>query len=306
MRRGWKVTVAALSILGLAGCVGFKYNDVKSMQPKGSAFDQALFKEYLAESKSEHTQANYSSSDRWAAAAALAAKGQTPKPTQVSDWQLPSAVVPEMTTARQRLQAALDKGGGNVAPNEMAKAQVGWDCWCEQQRVQENFQTDDIANCRKQFYDNIAKVEAALAPAPKPAAAKVEAPKEYLVFFDWNKSTLTPEAKKIIADAVAFAKSTNAKAAKVTGYTDRSGTPQYNLGLSVRRAEAVEAEMAKLGVPPANVQVEGKGEEDPLVPTADGVREPQNRRAAISFPKTGASLEPNTDNREFVHIGFVR
>ena len=302
MRRGWKRTVAVLSILGLAGCAGFKYNEVKDAKPKGSAFDQALFKEYLAESKSEYTQANYTSSDRWAAAAAMAANGQTPKPTQVSDWQLPTAVVPEMTTARQRLQAALDKGGGNVAPNEMAKAQVGWDCWCEQQRVQENFQPDDIAHCRTQFYDNIAKVEAAM--APKPAAAKVESPKEFLVFFDWDKSTLTPEARKIIADAVAFAKSTGAKAIKVTGFTDRSGTPQYNLGLSVRRAEAVQAEMAQLGVPLTNIKVEGRGEEDPLVPTADGVREPQNRRAAISFPKMGASSEPA--NKEVVHIAFVR
>jgi OOP family OmpA-OmpF porin len=285
--------------------VGFKYNEVKNVQPKGAAFDQALSKEYLAQSKSEYTQANYSSSDRWATDAALAAKGQTPKPTQVSDWHLPSAVVPEMTTARQRLQAALDKGGGNVAPNEMAKAQVGWDCWCEQQRVEENFQTDDIAACRTQFYDNLAKVEAALAPAPKPVAAKVEAPKDYLVFFDWNKSTLTPEARKIIADAVAYGKSIGAKTVKVTGYTDRSGTAQYNLGLSVRRADAVEAEMAKLGVPPTSIKVGGKGEEDPLVPTADGVREPQNRRAAISFPKVGASLQPAGD-KEFVHIGFVR
>ena len=174
MRRGWKVTVAALSILGLAGCVGFKYGEVKDAKPAGSAFDHALFNEYLAQSKSEQTQANYTSADRWARNAALAAKGQTPTPTQVSDWRLPSAVAPEMTTARQRLQAALDKGGGDVAPNEMAKAQVGWDCWCEQQRVQENFQTEDIAACRKQFYDNIAKVEAALTPTPKPAATKVE------------------------------------------------------------------------------------------------------------------------------------
>jgi OmpA-OmpF porin, OOP family len=306
MHRGWKVAVAALSVLGLAGCVGFKYNDVKDVQPKGSAFDQALFKEYLAESKSQHAQGDYGASDRWADAAALAAKGQTPKPTQVTDWHLPSAVVPEMTTARQRLQAALDKGGGNVAPTEMAKAQVGWDCWAEQQRVEENFQPDDIAACRKQFYDNIAKVEAALAQGPKPAAAKVESPKDYLVFFDWNKSTLTAEARKIIADAVAYAKSTGAKAIKVTGYTDRSGTPQYNLGLSVRRAEAVRAEMAKLGIPTADIQIEGKGEENPLVPTADGVREPQNRRAAISFPKMGASLEPAEGNKEIVHIGFVK
>jgi hypothetical protein len=64
--------------------------------------------------------------------------------------------------------------------------------------------------------------------------------------------------------------------------------------------------MAKLGIPTADIQIEGKGEENPLVPTADGVREPQNRRAAISFPKMGASLEPAEGNKEIVHIGFVK
>ncbi len=214
MRRDLEVTIAALSVLVLAGCAGLQYNEAKTMKPAGSPFDQALYKEYIGQSKSEYDQANYRSSDLWAEKAMLAAKGQTPKPTQVSDWHLPSLDAPEMTTARERLQAALDKGGGNVAPAEMAAAQVGWDCWAEQQRVEENFQPEDIAYCRKRFYDNITKVEAALAPktaAPAPAP-KAASPKDYLVFFDWNKATLTPEAKKIIADAVASGKSIGAKA----------------------------------------------------------------------------------------------
>ncbi|HYN37956.1 MAG TPA: OmpA family protein, partial [Rhodospirillales bacterium] len=256
------------------------------------------------QSKSEYDQANYSSSDLWAGKASSAAKGQTPKPSQISDWRLPSAVTPEMTTARTRLQAALDKGGGNIAPNEMAKAQVGFDCWCEQQRVEENFQPDDIAHCRQMFYDNIARVEAAM--APKPAAAKPEPVKDFMVFFDWNKATLTPEARKIIADSVAKAKATGAKQVKVVGFTDTSGSPAYNLRLSVRRAEAVRAEMVRLGVPAASVSVEGRGQTDLLVPTADGVREPQNRRATIAFPKVGASLSPANDDREMAFIQFVR
>lgn len=306
MRRDLEVTIAALSVLVLAGCGGLQYNEAKTVKPAGSPFDQALYKEYIGQSKSEYDQANYRSSDLWAEKAMLAAKGQTPKPTQVSDWHLPSLDAPEMATARERLQAALDKGGGNVAPAEMAAAQVGWDCWAEQQRVEENFQPDDIAYCRKKFYDNITKVEAALAPktaAPAPAP-KAASPKDYLVFFDWNKATLTPEAKKIIADAVATGKSIGAKAVEVVGYTDRSGSPQYNLRLSVRRAEAVQAEMARLGIAQANITAKGRGEADPLVPTADGVREPQNRRAVISFPKASASRDPAT--KEFVQISFAR
>jgi OmpA-OmpF porin, OOP family len=302
MRRGWRLSLAALAIFAVAGCAGFDYSGAKSMKPGGTPFDQALFKEYLAQSKSEYDQANYTSSDLWAGKATAAAKGQTPKPTQISDWRLPSAVTPEMTTARQRLQAALDKNGGSIAPNEMAKAQVGFDCWCEQQRVEENFQPDDIAHCRQMFYDNIAKVEAAMAPKP---AAKVEPVKDFMVFFDWNKATLTPEARKIIADSVAQAKASGAKQVKVVGFTDTSGSPAYNMRLSVRRAEAVKAEMVRLGVPANVVSVEGRGQNDLLVPTKDNVREPQNRRATIGFPKMGASLSPANDDREMAYIQFV-
>ena len=302
MFRGWRIAIAAASILAVAGCAGFDYKEARSQQPKGSAFDQALYKGYLAQSKSEYDQANYTSSDKWALNAISAARGQTPKPTQVSDWRLPSAVVPEMTTARQRLQTALDKGGANVAPNEMAAAQVGWDCWCEQQRIEENFQPDDIAYCRSKFNDNIAKVEAALAPKPEVKKEAPAAPKDFMVFFDWDKYNLTPEARKIVADAAARIKSSGAKSVKVTGFTDRSGTPQYNLKLSVRRAETVRAELVRLGIPAASIAIEGKGEEDPLVPTADGVREAQNRRAVIAFPKAGASLDQK-DGQVLVQIG---
>ncbi len=302
--RGWRFALAALSILAMAGCVGFDYNQAKTMKPGGSPFDQALFKEYLGQSKSEFDQANYTSSDLWAGKASAAAKGQTPKPSQVSDWRLPSAVTPEATTARQRLQAALDKGGGNVLPSEMAKAQVGFDCWMEQQRVEENFQPDDIAHCRQMFYDNIAKVEGAM--APKPTAAKPEPVKDFMVFFDWNKANLTPEAQKLIADAAAQAKTTGAKQVHIVGFTDTSGSAAYNMRLSVRRAEAVKAEMVRLGVPANIISVEGRGQTDLLVPTADNVREPQNRRATIGFPKTSAMLSPANDDREMAQIQFVR
>jgi OmpA-OmpF porin, OOP family len=305
MRRDLKATIAALSVLGLIGCGGLKYNETKNLQPKGSAFTQELYKNYIALSKGDHDAGNYRSSDRWAEAAASAAAGQAPKPTQVSDWRLPSNVVPEMMTARQRLQSVLDRSGPNVAPVETARAQVGWDCWAERQSTDYSFLPADIAGCRQYFSDNIAKAEAALTPAAAPAAAaKPEFPRDYLVFFDLNKATLTPEGKRIVADAVAHAKSVGARVVKVTGYTDRSGTPRYNLNLSVRRAEAVKAELAKLGISPANIAVEGKGEADPLVPTADGVREPQNRRAVLSFPSTSASRE--AADKEFVQITVVR
>jgi len=67
----------------------------------------------------------------------------------------------------------------------------------------------------------------------------------------------------------------------VNGYTDRSGTPQYNLRLSMRRARSVQAELIRDGVPRNVIDIHGYGETHPLVPTAPGVREPQNRRVEI-------------------------
>jgi OOP family OmpA-OmpF porin len=295
MFRGWKVVAAGAALLAVSGCHGYKYNEVKGMQAKGSAFDQALFKEYQAESRSEFLQGNYQSSDLWADRAMMAAKGQTPKPSTLSDWQLPGGLSSEATTNRQKLQALLDKNCQATAPTEMAKAQVGLDCWLEQTRVQENFQADDIAACKKKFTDNLAKAEQMCAPKKAEPAMK---PKDFLVFFDWNKSNLTPEALKIIADAAAAAKQAGAKQVKIVGHTDTSGSAAYNLKLSERRAQAVAAQMVRLGIPATAITTVGRGQEDLLVPTPDNVREPQNRRAAISFPQAGAS----NDGREFVYF----
>jgi opacity protein-like surface antigen len=105
--------------------------------------------------------------------------------------------------------------------------------------------------------------------------------RSYLVFFDWDKATLTPRAQQIIAEAAANSTKVKYTQIQVNGYTDTSGTPQYNQGLSIRRAQAVAAELVKDGVPKAAIAIQGFGETHLLVPTGPGVREPQNRRVEI-------------------------
>ena len=120
------------------------------------------------------------------------------------------------------------------------------------------------------------------APAPAPMAAPAPAPaKTYLVFFDWDKYSLTPRALDIIAQAASDSKTQQTTTIQVNGYTDTSGTPVYNQGLSVRRAKAVEAQLVTDGVPASEITAQGFGDTDLLVPTGPGVREPQNRRVEI-------------------------
>jgi outer membrane protein OmpA-like peptidoglycan-associated protein len=112
------------------------------------------------------------------------------------------------------------------------------------------------------------------------AAAPVAAARTFLVFFDWSKADLTDRARQIIGEA-ASARGQGVTRIEVNGFTDRSGPADYNMQLSIRRANAVAAELVRRGVPRNEIVTRGFGEENNLVPTADGVREPQNRRVEI-------------------------
>jgi hypothetical protein len=121
-------------------------------------------------------------------------------------------------------------------------------------------------------------------PLPGPTPIAVPAPaagRSYLVFFDWDKATLTSRAQQIVKEAADNAAKVAYTRIEVDGYTDTSGIPQYNQALSIRRAQVVAAELVKDGVDKSVIAIQGFGETKLLVPTGPGVREPQNRRVEI-------------------------
>ena len=148
-----------------------------------------------------------------------------------------------------------------------------------------NFKTDDQIN-----YSGLVGLRYALfqpAPPPPPAppapvaAPAPEAARTYLVFFDWDRADLTTRARQIVAEAASASTHVATTRIEVNGYTDLSGTAAYNQKLSVRRAQSVEAELVRDGVARGEIAIQGFGESNPLVQTAKGVREPQNRRVEI-------------------------
>jgi iron complex outermembrane receptor protein len=137
---------------------------------------------------------------------------------------------------------------------------------------------------RYRFGGPAAEPEAAPpAYTPPPVQAAAPAPKSYLVFFDFNKSDLTPQAVSIVNQAAANAGPAKVTQLTVTGHTDTVGSDAYNMRLSRRRAESVAAQLEKDGIPSSEIQIVAKGKRDLLVPTADGVKEPQNRRVQIVY-----------------------
>jgi OmpA-OmpF porin, OOP family len=288
MSRMLSVAALSLAVLASGACTDRYLSEAQSTQPRGTAFDNALSRDYLAMAKSENVQWDYKDTETFARRSTAAAQG---KPTLPDDPRLRETWVPddkmgELNQARQRLVTALDRNNRTARPEVAARAQVLYDCWLEQQA--ENIQPDHIKACRDGFMTALAEIEKPIpAPAPPPPP-KAAAPERYLVFFDWNKATLTAEARRVIADAAQTYKATGKATIVATGYTDLSGPPAYNQKLSVRRADAVKAELVRLGVPATSITAIGRGESNPLVPTADGVREPQNRRVEIQIQRAGS------------------
>src|SRR5580658_667895 len=120
---------------------------------------------------------------------------------------------------------------------------------------------------------------APLPPPPPPPV--VEAQRSFQVFFDFNKSDITAAAAKVIQAASDNVNAGHVTRIVVTGHTDTVGSAQYNQGLSERRAAAVKKQLIADGVAAGGISTIGVGKTGLLVPTADGVREAQNRRAEI-------------------------
>ena len=105
-----------------------------------------------------------------------------------------------------------------------------------------------------------------------------------MVFFDWDKDEITPQAAAILDNAAAAYQTCGQAQVMIAGHADRSGSADYNVGLSQRRAnERPLRTWPAAAFPTASMTTEAFGESRPLVETADGVREPQNRRVEITF-----------------------
>ena len=114
-------------------------------------------------------------------------------------------------------------------------------------------------------------------------AALPPRPVSFLLYFLEGKDQLTAESQQVVQQIFDEIKRRPAPEIVIIGHTDRVGTVPYNDALSLRRAEKVRDDLKNvLGIPAEQIQVAGRGEREPLVPTEDEVAEPRNRRVEIS------------------------
>ena len=120
------------------------------------------------------------------------------------------------------------------------------------------------------------------APQPQPAQP-VTSRITYAAdaFFDFDKSVLKPQGRATLDDLAAKIKGINLETLISTGYTDSIGTEAYNMGLSLRRANAVKAYLVSKGIDANRIVVEGRGERNPVATNKTAAGRAKNRRVEI-------------------------
>ncbi len=106
-------------------------------------------------------------------------------------------------------------------------------------------------------------------------------PDKFLLYFEQNSTQLTAESKQLLPQILDSITARQAYAIGIYGHSDRTGSDEYNLKLSLQRAEAVRDLLSERNVSLQAMDVDSHGEGNPFIPTADGVAEPRNRRVEV-------------------------
>lgn len=136
----------------------------------------------------------------------------------------------------------------------------------------------------KLWLTGVAAGTVAMVASPREAHPTTCISGPFYVFFEWNDDAVTARARPILNTFVSFrGHCGGGMRIRIVGYADRSGSEGYNMSLSRRRAENVRAYLLGLEIAAEDIAVEAAGETTPLVQTADGVPEAQNRRVEVHY-----------------------
>jgi OOP family OmpA-OmpF porin len=289
----------------------------------GSPFTKALTEDYKKFVRVKQNNLDYSDARHFARKGLMSAQGKVVMPEPLSNWHLNSDSEKELGAARVELLQTLDAGGRSQAPFEAASAQFSFDCWIEQEEQNwlsaiapscKNDFTQAMSNLSTRMrvaQPNSLKLNLPVPPkvippkgidssrparaAPEPVVSSDENPDPtaidakldkgmFLVFFDFDKSTLNATGQQVI-DAIAeqAKKRSNLNSIKIVGHTDTKGSDKYNQRLSEKRAKAVEDALIAKGIDASILHTSGRGKKELMVETPNNTREPANRRTEIKF-----------------------
>lgn len=263
-----KLVLLFAAVLAATGCQT-RLQQLQHAKPSGNDYTIALAQEYLAFAESEADQYDWIDSHHFALKGLRAAAGEAVMPDAVSEWDIKPEIQLAVLQARGYLIDVVESRLVKSKGAEVARAQVLFDCWLEQQ--EEGWQDEDIRGCREGFYDELDVLYAELYPKAvieERVISKVktkpgEAPGPYRIFFGFNQAKLDANANEVVNKAVADLRQLPSFTIMLNGYADKTGNAEYNMQLSKKRAMAVKKALVSAGVDEGTVQIFAFGEAAP-------------------------------------------
>ena len=124
------------------------------------------------------------------------------------------------------------------------------------------------------------------------AAAEVRNTLTELVFFDYDQSDIRGDMADLLARKAAILRNNPNVTLRIEGHADERGSVEYNLALSLRRANAVREYLTGAGLDGGRFEVAAFGEEQPLETGQSEEAYARNRRAAFQITRGGDNLNP--------------
>lgn len=288
------ITIGLTSTLAGCGLPGTFYAEPYATKSiSGSDFNAELAKAYQQRvNNSIEFDANWILAGMYAEKGDAALSGQTVLPWNYKTYIEQPAFTTGVDGGRAtkynldsyyaQLVSALDNGGRANNPYACAQAQAHYD-WLVDETYQDTppAQVDEEDKIAVDFQRFLSECSGQPQHAVTVDKTAPIAATEWIIYFGWDRSDLTAEAQNVVNNVIQTVGNTAGKMLAVTGFTDTSGAVSYNQRLSERRANTVSGALQKGGV--TQIQKSGRGETTLAKPTADGVREPLNRRAVIAI-----------------------
>jgi len=287
-----------LPIFFLMACSA-AYEQVKEIDTaRPKTFQQHLLYNYQQNASFEAEEMHdWNSAKLYSEKALRALGGENIYPEEINYWKIPSDKAKDIKSGYNNLLSIYDKALIKD-PKNLAKAISSLDCWAEQE--EEKWQTWDIDKCKNDFHaamhgiyniisDEIEKKTGEEIKQSEKSDTNVivvtqNDKKEMMqiIYFDFDDSTLSQVSKNTLINFLNKNKKDLSKYI-ILGHTDTKGTYDYNLNLSLKRAEVVKEILLNQGIYEKNVSVLGKGENQLAVSTPDETKHPANRRAEVKI-----------------------
>ena len=293
-----KSTSVLICLLFLWSCSA-SYKELSNMEEKNPAnFQEYLLNEYKIKATFEAEEMHdWNSAKLYSEKALKSLETDKIYPEEVSYWKLPDENVEEITIAYDNLMSIYNDAKV-IDPMNLAKAISSLDCWSEQQ--EENWQTWDINSCKEDFLktmhniyekiaseekiidnnDQISKLENTTSDDVTIVTKNKTNEVMQIIYFDFDKFNLSNVSKNKIKSFI-IKNGSQINEYLVIGHTDTKGSKNYNLSLSIKRAEVVKEILIDYGIKSSSIKILGRGEETLAIQTPDDTKQPANRRVEI-------------------------